>query len=475
MNMAIQVKVPSLGESITSGVIAAWHVKDGDTVSNGQHLYDLETDKITSEGLAEADGVIQLKAQEGDEVEIGAVIAEIEPGTGSQKQSSDEGSGDRDDDKEDTEAAGPQPEASGEERRKDDGASKGSEGKKEAATRKSAAKAVSPAVRRIADETGIDPATVDGTGKGGRVTKADMLKAQKGRDESGESGGTESVDRQEKAGKDDGDAAESAEREEATAEKEAGSAKSESPGADRKKSVPDAQTEQRVTRRKMSPLRKRVAEHLVSAQRTAAILTTFNEVDMTAVIALRKRHQESFQERHGIKLGFMSFFVKATVHALQQVPALNARVEGDEIVEHHFYDIGVAVSSPRGLLVPVVRNCDRISFAEIEQELTNFGQKAKEGKIGIDDLQGGVFTISNGGIFGSLLSTPILNQPQSGILGMHTIKERPVVVDGAVVARPMMYLAVSYDHRIVDGREAVTFLVKIKEAIEDPARLMLGL
>ena len=230
----------------------------------------------------------------------------------------------------------------------------------------------------------------------------------------------------------------------------------------------------RVTRKRMSPLRRKIATHLVNAQHTAAILTTFNEVDMTEVMNLRKLLQESFTARHGVKLGFMSFFVKAVVEALQSVPQVNARIEGDEIIEHHFYDIGVAIGTERGLIVPVLRDCDKKPFAGIEKDIAGYAQKAKEGRITIDDLQGGVFTISNGGVYGSLLSTPILNPPQSAILGMHTIQQRPVAVNGKVEIRPMMYLALSYDHRLVDGKEAVTFLLRIKDCIEQPARLLLG-
>lgn len=231
--------------------------------------------------------------------------------------------------------------------------------------------------------------------------------------------------------------------------------------------------EERISRKKMSPLRKRIAQRLVEAQQTAAILTTFNEVDMSTVIKLRKQSQDNFVKKNGIKLGFMSFFVKAAVHALKMVPQLNTQMEGDNIVYNHFYDIGVALSAPQGLMVPVVKGCDRLSFAQIEESINGYVQKAKENKVTIDDLSGGVFTISNGGIFGSMLSTPILNPPQSGILGMHSIQERPVVRNGEVVVRPMMYLALSYDHRIIDGKEAVTFLVKIKEAIEDPINILL--
>ncbi|MGB0184640.1 MAG: dihydrolipoyllysine-residue succinyltransferase, partial [Opitutales bacterium] len=231
----------------------------------------------------------------------------------------------------------------------------------------------------------------------------------------------------------------------------------------------------RETRKKMSPLRRKIAEHLVAATQEAAMLTTFNEVDMSAVMKLRKTHQEAFVEKHGIKLGFMSFFTKAATHALQAVPQVNARIEGDTIVSQHYYDIGVAVGTPKGLMVPVVHDCDRKNFAEIETDILNYAKAAREGKIGMQDLQGGVFTISNGGIYGSMLSTPIINHPQPAILGLHNIQERPVVRDGEIVARPMMYLALSYDHRLIDGKEAVTFLIKIKEAIEDPSRLLFGI
>jgi 2-oxoglutarate dehydrogenase E2 component (dihydrolipoamide succinyltransferase) len=301
-------------------------------------------------------------------------------------------------------------------------------------------------VRRLAAESGIDVASVSGSGKGGRATKGDLLEMI--RSEVSEGSGDQATGGEEK--------------------------RAEIPASVPPVVESEKASDRSTTRRKMSPLRRRIAERLVTAQQTAAILTTFNEADMTAVMELRKKHQESFTQRHGIKLGFMSFFVKACVHALEEVPGLNAQLDGSDIVENHYYDVGVAVSTAKGLMVPVIRDCDRISFAEIESRIVEYAGKAREGKITVSDLQGGVFTITNGGIFGSLLSTPIINQPQSGILGMHTIQERPVVINGQVVARPMMYLALSYDHRIVDGREAVTFLVKVKEAIEDPARLLLG-
>ena len=412
--MATPVKIPSLGESITSGILAAWHVKDGDTVEAEQILYELETDKITQEGLAETGGVISIKVEEGEEVEIGQVIAEIdESATGSTQPASDEAPAEA---TPPAKPAEPQP----------------------AEVQSPVSGKFSPAVRRVAEETGIDPSQVSGSGKGGRVTKKDMLAAA-----------------------------------DKVPDTPAPAPKSPAPPAPKATSTPTAgNNEERVTRRKMTPLRKRIAERLVMAQHEAAILTTFNECDMGAIMKLRKQHQESFVKQHGVKLGFMSFFVKAAVHALKAVPQMNAQIEGDMILENNFFDIGVAIGTERGLIVPVLRDVDQKGFAEIENDILAYAQKAKEGKISIDDLSGGVFTISNGGVYGSLLSTPIINPPQSGILGMHSIQQRPVALNGEVVIRPMMYLAVSYDHRLVDGKEAVTFLVKIKEAIEDPTRLL---
>ncbi|MDQ8197595.1 2-oxoglutarate dehydrogenase complex dihydrolipoyllysine-residue succinyltransferase [Pelagicoccus enzymogenes] len=406
--MATEVKVPALGESITSGIIAAWNVKDGDYVEKDQVLYELETDKITSEGLAEVAGVISLSAAEGDEVEIGAVIASIDESADAPQKSENS----------DT---------------KEDAKAEPSEEKTESASEKKS-DAVSPAVRRIAEEEKIDPAKVEGTGKDGRVTKGDMLKAGSSR---------------------------------MPAEEE------KKPAASAPAPAKPASSGERTTRKRMTPLRAKIAERLVAAQQEAAMLTTFNEVDMSAVMGLRKKYQDAFVKKNGVKLGFMSLFVKAVVNALREVPGLNAQIDGNEIVQNHFYDIGIAVSTPKGLMVPVVRDCDQLGLAGIEKSIIEYANKAREGKIGIDDLSGGVFTITNGGIFGSMLSTPILNAPQSGILGMHTIQERPVAIDGKVEIRPMMYLAVSYDHRIVDGKEAVTFLVKVKQALEDPARLLL--
>jgi len=396
----LEVKIPPMGESIASGILAKWHVQDGDLVKKDQPIFELETDKITSEGLAEAAGKISLRVAAGAEVKIGQVVAAI-----------------------DAEAAAPSAQAA--------------PAKAETAAPASAARETSsPAVRRLAAETGIDPAAVPGTGKAGRVTKGDML---------------------------------------AAAATPPAKAEAPAPAAPTAPAAPPAAAgAERQTRRKLTPLRQRIAQRLVAAQHEAAMLTTFNEVDMSAVIALRAKYQDEFVKRNGVKLGFMSFFAKAAVQALREVPAVNAQLEGDTIVENHFYDLGVAVSTEKGLLVPVIRDCDRLGMAAIEKAIGEAAKKARENKITLADLEGGVFTITNGGIFGSMLSTPIINPPQSAILGLHAITERPVAVGGQVVIRPMMYLALSYDHRLVDGREAVTFLVKVKQAIEDPSRLLLG-
>jgi 2-oxoglutarate dehydrogenase E2 component (dihydrolipoamide succinyltransferase) len=415
--MALEVKIPPMGESISSGVLAKWHVNDGDMVKKDQPLFELETDKITSEGTAEAAGKISLQVAAGAEVKIGQVVASIDPAAGSQKPEASP----------DTAAPAPAPTSD---------------------VRPPASSEVSPAVRRIAAETGINPSTVAGTGKDSRVTKGDMLAASA-----------------------------------TPAAKPAAPAAAPSPlaPAPRLPAIASATagpsaapSGERRTRRKLTPLRQRIAQRLVSAQHEAAMLTTFNEVDMSAVVGLRAKYQDDFVKKNGLKLGFMSFFVRAVVHALKAVPAVNAQLDGDFIVENHFYDIGVAVSTEKGLMVPVIRDCDALSMADIERTIADAAKKARDGKITLADLEGGVFTITNGGTFGSMLSTPIINPPQSAILGMHNITERPVALNGQVVIRPMMYVALSYDHRLIDGREAVTFLVKVKQAIEDPARLMLG-
>ncbi len=406
----LDVKIPPMGESISSGVLAKWHVKDGDVVKKDQPLFELETDKITSEGTAESAGKISLKVQPGTEVKIGQVVATIDPS-----------------------ANGASPAA---------GAPAVPEAKAQPA--KPAAVEASPAVRRLAEETKIDPSTLSGSGKAGRVTKGDMLAAAESKPKS--------------------------QTPEATTPA-SGNSKPQTPNPE----LTPAPAAARQSRRKMTPLRQKIAQRLVAAQHEAAMLTTFNEVDMSGVMALRAKYQDEFVKKNGFKLGFMSFFVKAAVHALKEVPNINAQIDGDHIVQNHYYDIGVAVSTEKGLMVPVVRNCDTQPMAAIEKAIGDAATRARDGKITLTDLEGGVFTITNGGTFGSMLSTPIINPPQSAILGMHNIVERPVAVNGQVVIRPIMYLALSYDHRIVDGKEAVTFLVKVKQAIEDPARLLLSL
>ena len=409
----LEVKIPPMGESISSGILAKWHVNDGDAVKKDQKLFELETDKITSEGTAEGAGKISLKVATGDEVKIGQIVATID--TANADGGSNAASGT-------PTSTIPNPYAP--------------PGSKQAAE----ATAQSPAVRRLAAETGVNPATVSGTGKTGRVTKGDMLAA--------------------------------AESKAAPTTPPAPAASRQSEIANRPSSAPSGE---RQTRKKMSPLRAKIAQRLVAAQHEAAMLTTFNEVDMSAVMALRTKYQDDFVKKNGLKLGFMSFFTKAVVHALKEVPAVNAQIDGDSVVENHYYDVGVAVSTEKGLMVPVVRNCDTLGMADIERAIADAAKRAREGKITLADLEGGVFTITNGGIFGSMLSTPIINPPQSAILGLHAINERPVAVNGQVVIRPMMYLALSYDHRLIDGKEAVTFLVKVKQAIEDPTRLVIGI
>lgn len=436
--MATEVKIPAMGESISSGILAAWHVKDGDQVEKDQTLYELETDKITSEATAEVAGVISIQVEADEEVEIGQVVATINEASAAPKNEAPakpEDESENDDSDKATEEAAPKsaakaPEPQAEPRPEQMATTSGNE------------RSLSPAARKAAEETGVDISRISGSGKDGRVTKSDILEA----------------------------ASSPAPKEEASTPTAPQSSKSdESPTS-------PAKTEGRPeTRKKMSPLRRKIAERLVAATQEAAMLTTFNEVDMSAVMKLRKQHQEKFVERHGLKLGFMSFFTKAVTHALQAVPQVNARIEGSEVITQHYYDIGVAVGTDKGLMVPVLRDCDQKGFAEIEGDILNYAKAARDGKIQMSDLEGGVFTISNGGIYGSMLSTPIVNHPQPAILGLHNITERAVVINGEIVARPMMYLALSYDHRLIDGKEAVTFLVKVKEAIEDPSRLLFGI
>ena len=407
--MTMEIRVPQLPESVADATLVAWRKQPGDTVSRDENLADLETDKVVLEVPAPAAGVIkEFKVQPGATVKSGDLLAIFEEGAAAVAPAKGAKSAKSAPVRETAAPAAPA-----------------------AATTSGAAAKLGPAARRLVEENHVDPATVAGSGRDGRVSKADVA-AHVAR----------------------------------AAAPAAAPAVAAGPVA-----VPGARAEQRVP---MTRLRLRIAERLLQAQQNAALLTTFNEIDLTAISEIRARHKDRFEKEHGVKLGFMSFFVKAVVEALKAVPQINVRVEGDEIVQQHFYDIGVAVGTERGLIVPVIRDADQKSFADIEKDILAYAAKSKEGKIELSDLTGGVFTISNGGVYGSLLSTPIINPPQSGILGMHSIQQRPIAVDGQVVIRPMMYLALSYDHRVVDGKEAVSFLIRIKDCIENPARMLVG-
>lgn len=428
----LPIKVPSVGESISEGILARWLKPDGSPVKKGDPIFELETDKASQEVGAESDGTLRTKVREGETVQVGQLVGEID--TAAVASSAPTAPASK------PESTPPPPPAEKPPTTAIPSTPAPAPGPVPARETPSGdAEAISPAVRRLAAEENVDLSTVPGTGPGGRITKADVI---------------------------DHLAAEKP----APAPAPAPASTRPAPSAPAR---PPVSRPDRETRKRMTGIRQKIAQRLVEAQQTAAILTTFNEADLSRVMALRARYKEAFQKKHGIGLGFMSFFVKAAIEALKAYPTVNARIEGAEIVQCNYYDIGVAVSTERGLMVPVVRDADTLTFAGIEQTIGDYARKARENAISVDDLQGGTFTITNGGIFGSLLSTPILNPPQSGILGMHKIQERPVVVDGQIVARPMMYLALSYDHRLVDGREAVSFLVRIKECIEDPERLML--
>ena len=432
--MAFDVRIPPLGESITEGVILRWLKHDGDRVRPDDLLLELETDKATMELPAERGGVLRILRPEGQKVAVGDVIARLED------------SGAADDAKpavpaRPLERAAPAPAAA------EPNLEAASEQDTLATAPPRGVGPLSPAVRRLIEEHGLEAGAIPASGKGGRLTKDDVLAYL---ERTGRAAPTEAPAAAEAARPDGAD---------------------RSPAAHpRPAPTAAADGEERVP---MTAIRKRIAERLVQAQRTAAILTTFNEIDMTAVQALRSRYKDRFRERYGVGLGFMSFFARAVIAALAEVRTLNAEIRGDDVVYKPFVHLGVAVATERGLVVPVVHDAHRLSFAEIEREIERLATRAREGKLTLEELSGGTFTLTNGGIFGSLLSTPILNPPQSGILGMHKIEKRPVVVDDQIVVRPMMYVAVSYDHRLVDGAQAVTFLVRVKERLEDPARLLL--
>jgi len=411
--MSTEVKVPNLPESVSEATVATWHKKAGDKVRRDDNLVDLETDKVMLEVPAVADGVLkEIRIEAGATVKAGdiiAILAEGEDGGGTEEKPAA--------------SAEPKSEPAPE------------PAPKAAAPETEADESQSPAVRKMLAEHGLSADQIEGSGKGGRLTKGDV--------ESYLESGAKPA--------------------------KAEAAKASTPSVS-KPAASGGREEQRVP---MTRIRQRIAERLVQAQQTAAMLTTFNEVDLQGVSELRAKFKGEFEKSHGVKLGFMSFFVKATIEALKRFPLVNASIDGTDVVYHGYYDIGIAVSSPRGLVVPILRDADALSFAEIESAIGEYGQRAKDNKLTMEDLTGGTFSITNGGVFGSLLSTPILNPPQSAILGMHGIQQRPMVVDGEIVVRPMMYLALSYDHRIIDGREAVLFLRTIKELLEDPGRLLL--
>jgi 2-oxoglutarate dehydrogenase E2 component (dihydrolipoamide succinyltransferase) len=431
--MTTEIRVPQLPESVADATLVAWHKQPGDSVSRDENLADLETDKVVLEVPAPLNGVIkEIRIRSGTTVTSGQVLAVIDEAAVATSAAS-------------AGAAKAQPTAA----RSASAASTVKEGDGEAG--KDAGK-LSPSVRRLVEENKLDPGAIPASGKEGRLTKSDVV---------------EFLGKQPNGGSRSAVAAPSGEQ---AAAAPAPAARVPAPVA--RPSAPSGRSEQRVP---MTRLRQRIAQRLVDAQSTQALLTSFNEVDLTAVQELRARHKDRFEKEHGVKLGFMSFFVKASIEALKKFPVVNASVDGTDILYHEYYDIGVAVSTDRGLMVPIVRDADAKSFADIEKEIAQYAKKAREGTIAIEDLTGGTFTITNGGVFGSLLSTPIVNAPQSAILGMHKTQDRPMVVNGQIVVRPMMYLAVTYDHRIIDGREAVQFLVAVKEGLEDPGRMLLGL
>ena len=450
--MLIEVKVPSVGESVTEALLSQWFRNEGDLVKRDEPLFVIETDKVTLEVVAEADGVLSIKVSEGETVAVGAVVGTLDTEAAAEKTQTPVAPK--------TEEAAPAPA----EPQKMAAPAPEPEIKTPAAAEEITAVAepgpapetersisqdqdlsqLAPSVRRLVTEKKVDLSQIQGTGPGGRITKGDVILFLESRQVPVSVGVPDqqivSVD----------------------------------PVADSQVRPPESlPTEELSSRKAMSPIRRRIAARLLEAKQNTAMLTTFNEIDMAQAIALRQQYKEPFKQRYGVGLGFMSFFIKASVEALKELPQVNAFIDGKDIIEHHFYHIGVAVGSERGLVVPVIRNADRLSFAELEQAILDYVLKINENRLELSDMEGGTFTISNGGVYGSLLSTPILNTPQSAILGMHKIEKRPVVIEDEIVIRPMMYVALSYDHRIIDGREAVTFLKRIKECVENPERIMM--
>ena len=464
--MAIDIKVPAAGESITSANIATWYKASGDSVKKGDALATLETDKVSNELEAEADGILTILVGEGEEVAIGTVIGRLEESASSSSETP-------------AQATAPEPEKAAAQEQpssepvdlKVPAAGESITSANVAAWRKSDGDHVEKGEILVTLETDKVSNELEAPVSGTiQILVPEGEEVAIGKVIAKITPGTASAKPAEAPAPKSEPAVAAPKAPETTREKPDLSVVSSPSPAPAKAAVSE---EGRTSRKKMSMLRRKIATHLVNAQQTAAILTTFNEVDMTAVMELRKSVQDEFVKKHGVKLGFMSFFVKAVTQALKDVPSINGRIDGTDVIENHFYDIGVAIGTEKGLIVPVLRDCDEKSFAGVEQEIIDYANKGKAGKISIEDLSGGCFTISNGGVYGSLLSTPILNPPQSGILGMHTIQQRPVALNGQVVIRPMMYLALSYDHRLVDGKEAVTFLIRIKDLLEAPHRLML--
>ena len=448
--MLVEIKVPSVGESVTEATLAEWFKKDGDTVQKDEPLFVIETDKVTLEVVAETDGVLSIKVQAGETVAIGAVVGTIDTEAAA-KKGKDVGK-ETEEEKTSVEETLPEEE-------KQAPPKELTEKEKEKAEKKPAKKeppkkkerpplmpsSLAPSVRNLISQNNIDINKIEGTGPGGRITRGDvLLYIERNAEKTPEKRPEEY-------------------REASTGEEKKGAAKE------------PRDTEKQTSRKPMSPIRRRIAERLLEAKQNTAMLTTFNEIDMFHVQDIRSRYKESFKEKHNVSLGLMSFFIKATIEALKEFPEVNAFIDRDEIVYHHYYHIGIAVGAEKGLVVPVIRHADQLSFAELERAIVDYVKKIKENRLELADLEGGTFTITNGGVYGSLLSTPILNMPQSGILGMHKIEKRPVAVDDKIEIRPMMYVALSYDHRIIDGRQAVSFLKHIKEYIENPEQMMVEL
>ncbi|MFP3980616.1 MAG: 2-oxoglutarate dehydrogenase complex dihydrolipoyllysine-residue succinyltransferase [Desulfobacterales bacterium] len=447
--MKVDIKVPEVGESVKEALLAEWYKSEGDAVKKDELLFVIETDKVTLEVPADEGGKLEILVEAGETVEIGKVVGRIDTAAAEQQPTEKEGQAVGRQQGEEAAPAAPAPEkeAAAEPERKEARRQQPAQQTAEAAE-DTKTPVLPPSVRRLISEKGVDAAKISGTGPGGQITKGDVIAYL------------------------ESDAAEKAPRQEEAARESRKSTKAGKDGTEEKTAVPEPGPDA-VTRKPMSPIRKRIAAHMLEAKQNTAMLTTFNEIDMSRVKTLRQRYKETFSKTYGVALGYMSFFVKAVVSALKEFPEINARIDGEEIVYQHYYHIGIAIGAEKGLVVPVIRNADKIGFAEIESAIGDFAERVSQNRITLSELEGGTFTITNGGIYGSLLSTPILNMPQSAILGMHKIEDRPVAVDGEVVIRPMMYVALSYDHRIVDGKDAVNCLRRIKEFIETPERMIM--